>query len=247
MAEEAAQAPAEGQDTPTNESAPQVEDTREPAAPEETGHAADEQAEIDYRKRYEDLRPEFDRTKAELKQASQYQQVVEALQSDDPQERAWAADILGLEFDGEEDDDGPDDEGDEEFRDPRVDQLLQEKQEQEREQYLASLEQSIDSQIDALDKEHKVDLDDDEKEVIFAVALSLPPGEDGQPDVKTAFTKFTGIADNRIKKYRESKKGAPSPPAAGGSPGSSQVDLSDRRSRLDYANQVAERALQRER
>ena len=242
MAEEATQAPEGTQDTPTEVSAP-PEDTREATAPETTDTAEETAQEIDYAKRYNDLRPEYDRTTAELKEAKQAQQVIAALQSDDPQERAWAADILGLEL--EDEGDTPDEEGEDQFRDPRVDQILEEKQREQHEKQIAELEDHIDTTMESLAKADKTPLEESEKEWIFARTLSLPPDEQGRPPVEKAYKEYRAVQDTWIKRYRESKRDAPTPPVPGQS-GSTQVDLSDRKSRLARANEVAQRALMRE-
>ena len=134
MDQESAAAPADGQDT-SQESAPPSEDTREATAPSTEETAGESQETIDYEKRYNDLRPEYDRNQQALKEAQQYQAVVEALQSDDPQERAWAADILGLDFQ-EDEEEGDSDTEDEEFKDTRVDHLLADQERQQHEAYL---------------------------------------------------------------------------------------------------------------
>ena len=242
MDQESTAAPAEGQDTPTDESAPQVEETREQTPPNEDTASQDQQETVDWEKRYNDLRPEYDRGQQALKEAQQYQQVVQALQSDDPQERAWAADILGLEF---EDGDTPDDEEEEEFRDPRVDQLLAQQQEQAYEQEIQALDSHISSTIDQLAEKHKLDLSDEEKDLIYAQTLALEPAEGNQPNVSRAFEMYTGILDKHIKRYREGKKNAPSPPVPGQS-GANAAQPETRKERQALAMQLAQRASMRD-
>lgn len=82
-----------------SEQAP-VEET--PEVVEEETTAVDEQPEVNWEKRYNDLRPEFDRTSQE---AAQYRSLVEGLSSDDFDTRLQAAEaLLGIEFVDTEDD-----------------------------------------------------------------------------------------------------------------------------------------------
>jgi hypothetical protein len=144
-------------------------------------------------------------------------------------------DMLGLEVEDTDEEETP------EFRDPRVDEILAEKQRAEEEAELDRLEKSITSQITEMAQRNKLDLTDDETELIFDKVLALPP-IDGQPQIEAAFKKVTGIRDSVIKKYRDSKRDQPSPPPVSSASGTPHVPSgNDRKSTLAAANAVVNR------
>lgn len=77
---------------------PEVEQAPVEGTPEQT------QEQIDWQKRYEDLRPQYDRTMTEAQEARKYREAAEALQSDDDDARRRAAEFLGLEIEEPEPD-----------------------------------------------------------------------------------------------------------------------------------------------
>lgn len=230
MAEEATESPAEEQDTTQD-------------APVETGDAQEEttsqeeasQEEVDWQKRYTDLRSDYDRRNPGY-------QLVDALQNPETRDEAFErlAEELGYDLEEEEEEEDDEDlEDEEEFRDPRVDELLSEREQELRERYLDDLESYIDTELGKLAKSAGIEeLTERQQNVIYSL---VEVGEDGVPDVASAFKELTGLRDDAIKSYRTSKKGAPSPPVKG-SAGEPQVnDHTDGKARRQKALEVVNR------
>jgi hypothetical protein len=233
MPEEAATTPeAEAQETSTTAGTPGEET---PATP-----ATSEQETVDFEKRYNDLRPEFDRTTGQLKEAEPAIQLYQALQN--PETRG---DVLRYLQENLVEEDGaagePGDEEDQQVQDPRVDQLAQEFEQDRFERYLTDLESYIDSSVDDLAKDAGVKLTDDERNLIFA---TVEIQDDGSPKVEEAFKRISGLRDLHIKEYRDSKKDAPPPPAPQGGSGEPQAPTGDPKARLSRAMEVANRAFE---
>ena len=197
------QAPDQG----TPENAGTVEET---PGTDEQQHEG-QQPEVDWQKRYEDMRSEFDRRGTRLSELQQQAQLLEALQSGDAdlQRQAYAA--LGLEI--------VDDAADDTYADPQ-DQLAQrlealEAQIQQRDQQaqqatqIAQIEQHVEQQLAGLDG-----LDDSDREWIVNTAVAMPPTPEGMPDIQAAHEKFVAWETARQQKWRESKR-APSIKAGG--------------------------------
>ncbi len=205
--------------------APESQDT--PASPEsdpaEGGTPAPESNDspaTDWEKRYSDLQPEYTRASQE---AAQYRQIIDLARQGDPE----AIRYLGLDL-AEDDDDLEDEDEAEDFRDPRVDALLQEQAQRAEQAEIDSLESYVDGEIDALAKAAKYDLTEAEKDLIFG---ALAPGDDGNPDVARAFKKVTELRDAHIESYRKSKKASP---VEIGSAGTENIDLSNPGERTKY-------------
>lgn len=212
-----------------DEAAPAVEqDTQAPeqtAAPDGTPapESSDSQPEsqTNWEERYSNLQPEYTRATQE---AAQYRQIIELARQGDAEALEW----LGLQL--EEDEDVDDEDTEPEYRDPRVDELLQLEQQRQAETELDQLESYVEGEIDALAKSAGVeDLSDTEMDLIFA---ALTPGEDGNPDVAGAFKKVTGLRDAHIKSYVANKRRAPLAPS--GSSPSHQPDLDDPEQRRQW-------------
>lgn len=205
------------QSTPTPE---QSSDSRQGAPAESPDSNAQTQDSTDWQSRYENQQGALTQAQQE---AAQYRQIVALAQQGDPQ----ALEYLGLSLADEEADD---DESEPEFHDPRVDQLLQVEQQRAQEAELDQLESHVDGEIDRLAKAAGIDdLSDDAKDLIFG---ALTPGQDGQPDVETAFKKVTGLTDAAIKSYVEGKRRPQ--PAPSGSSASHQPDLDVTEQRREY-------------
>lgn len=193
---------------------------------------------------------------ARVKEAEAATQFVTALNNPDTRDEAlsWVfetfgedafkatAKKLGYELDGQDGDKkGSEDQPQEQFQDPRVDQLLEERQQQQYEQQLEALEKSIGSEIDRLDEQHATKLTPDEKAAVFEWTLTMDPTADG-PNVSGAFERLTGIVDRRLKSYRESKKQAPAPPNQGSQSGVPTAPVGDGKARRARALEVANQA-----
>lgn len=215
-----------------------------------------EEARGAYEDAYKRLQADYTRKRQEesatVKEAESATQLISALNNPETRDDAllWVfqslgeeafqavASKLGYELDGQsqETEDPPQ----ESFHDPRVDQLLAEKQESEHQAQLDQIESDINSKIDALDKQAKTALTQEEKEDIFALVLTLDPTAEG-PDVEAAFTRFTGHFDRRLKALRERKKDVPAPPNSG-SPGVPTTPVGDGKARRSHALEIANQA-----
>lgn len=229
MADEAIEAPAdetsesEVQDTPSPEGTPD-----DSSAPEESSEA------IDWQKRYEDLRPQWDRTKQQNAQYEQYLPLIQSLQND-PQGTIRA---LQEEYGAETDDD-------DEFEDPgeRALRILQEQQETaqqtaERERREQFDEQFVDEGIAELTKRDNSKLSDTAEAVVHALATHPAlRGEGGAPGVEDAYKALKTFEKEVRDSYIASKK-APRIPS--GRPGERQADLSTTEGRTqEMANIIA--------
>lgn len=200
---------------------PPTEDTAtQEAAPEGTpAEAADP-----FEKRYNDLRPEYDRTTQRL---SQYEQLVDHLQ--DPEYQAEALEALGLQLAEEERDE--DDDWDEDDPSERIEQMENYLEQQSQAAYQAQQEDAmldrVEEGVDALQKEHG-EFDDEELELLLDAA-EANPDDDGIPDVKYAYELLTKVADARREKYLASKKGTQLP---GGQAAVEDVDIDDEQARI---------------
>jgi hypothetical protein len=228
MPEEGSEAPAAEQDTSHD-------------APVETGDANEapeaSQEDTNWEQRYSDLRSEFDRRNPGY-------QLIEALQDPRTRDDAFArlAEELGYELEGDEEEyeDEDDEEDEEEFRDPRVDHLLSEREQELRERYLDDLESYIDSEAVKLAKSAGIDeLTDRQMNVIYSL---VEIDADGVPDVAEAFKELTGLRDDAIKSYRASKRDAPSPPVKGSAGERQGIDYTDGKARRQRALEIANRS-----
>lgn len=146
----------------------------------------------------------------------------------------------GYQFDEEPDE--PDEE-DIDFRDPRVDQLLQEREQdklrQRQEQAWQAQIDSINTQLSTLQKDLGRALDQDEINEIGDLAQSPKClDSEGMPDVRAAFERLSA-RDKRIRKAAFGpKRGAPSAPA--GRSGSEKVDTTDPQERIRLMAEIME-------
>lgn len=202
---EEAQAPAT--DTPT-ESAP-VEDTQTPV--------------VDWEQRYTHLRPEFDRTKQQLRELEEErEQLLAAQQQAQP------------EFDDEYVD-----------YDDRIDRLealisQQDQRWQEHQDTLAQEQQAeletqfVNDNIETLEKEIDEEFTDEEWNTI-GILSERYRDEEGRPDVRFAYEQLFGkIVNPRREKYVTTKK---SPKVNSGPAAAQSIDLDDPKTRREYLNQ----------
>lgn len=229
MADEAIEAPDAGLDADVQDT-PAPEGTPADAAPE-----APSEPSIDWQKRYEDLRPQWDRTKQQVAEYEQYAPLIQSLQNDP------AGTIRALQEqygDALEDDD-------DEFEDPgeRALRMLQEQQETAqqaaaREQRAAAEEQYVAEGIDALSKRDNVELSDHAQALLYALATNDSlRGENGAPDVETAYEALRSFEKEVKENYISSKK-APRIPS--GRAGEKSVDLSNDADRINYFAELAQ-------
>lgn len=187
---------------------------------------------------------------AELDQAVTF---VSDLVSDEPnatQEAVFRtlAERLGYEFD---EDDTPaeteteTDEATPEFRDPRLDPIIAEREAEkaakadaEHREYLAQQETAITDGISALAKTDGIELTDEEMDIIFDGVLALPAHEGG-PALQQAYDRYKAATKAHTDRWVKSKKTAQAP---GGSGAEEPVDFSNEEARLAYTARAVEAA-----
>lgn len=217
MPDEANAAPATEQDTP----APAAPEEGTPA-PEPTPDGGGE-PDIDYKDRYENLRPEHTRATQE---AAEFRRLTEAARKGDTD----ALDALGIPYETDEPD---------EFEDPdetlrrEFEALKNEhqtaKQQSEKAQFEEQEAEYIANEIDALEKKAGVELDDDAVDFVIDRARANR-AENGAPNVEQAFKGFTSVLDTHQERYLKSKNDAPKAPVGG--PGEEKFDPTNDDERL---------------
>lgn len=222
------QAPEAGTPEPADPQPAAPGTTTEPAAPA-----------VDYEQRYNDLRPQYDRTNTELQQ---YRQVIEGLGSEDPAVREWAAAQLGLELQQEQQ------EEQDQFTALAAqvaqlqEQLQQSQQQSQQDAVTAYVEQYTQVALDALDG-----LDDAEKAWVLRAAVALPPVESPEgvpvPDVASAMREFEEFIGAQKQSWAQTKR-APRPPASGSS--ATEAPNLDEMSRQDRWDHMAQRLMDAE-
>lgn len=209
---------------------PTPEETQDTSAgaPDE-GHAHDEtQSVIDWQKRYEDLRPQFDRTAQEK---AQYEALVDSLTDPDTQAEALAA--FGIEIDD-------DDEEEDLLADPtdhlssRIEQLearLAQRAEAEQQfAYQEAVTDHVATEIASLEQKTGEQFSAEEIQFLHARAATNPD-HNGLPDVQSAWQALDGVWQARQRKYIESKR---APRIPGGQSATQAPDLSTEQARAEY-------------
>lgn len=224
MPEEAPEAPVEEQETPES---PEAEAPEAPDTPEQ--EETPSEPEIDYRKRYEDLRPEFDRAN----------QVLAALQGrHGPEAQAQAAQMFGFELEDVEEIENEDLDPREEIE--KIRRELRERDEQAEAKELELAEQEwIQQEIGKVAKSEGRDLTQEEKDIITSYAISHR-FEDGQPDIEGGHERLRAIYKAAKDRLISSKRNAPTPPQ--GAPGDETIDTSTPEGRRAAIEQIAEAA-----
>jgi hypothetical protein len=213
--------------------APAPQDTPPaPPAPEGTPGPQD----VDYRKRYDDLRPQFDRTAQE---AAALRTEMERVTGDPDYQRQLMAQ-WGYEV---EDLDPREPDASEELRSQLAE--LQEWKtnltaEQQQAQQERQLQASLDEQFRAIDP--KGEFDQPTREWLEAKSITLDPRDDGMPDIAGAFKAFTDWELSRQKQWQQTKR-APHF-AADGTAAASAPDL-DKMNPTELAEWMAEEAMAR--
>lgn len=169
------------------------------AATRDESTTTDSQSADPYEKRYNDLRPQYDRTQSELKQ---YRDFIESLQNEETQAQALQA--LGLALDDEDEDEL--DLSDPDVQIAEIREYLQAQENQRAEQYHEELlDQYVDQELDRIEKEVGSKLSDDHQALLYSIASSNPD-EDGLPDFDYANKALSGWGEANRKAYLESKK-----------------------------------------
>jgi hypothetical protein len=178
---------------------------------------------------------------------------IEQLQNDPETQLALLrqlAEVHGYDIEGDDDEGeadatlGSDSEEEFDFRDPRVDALLAEReaaqQQAEWDAYVAGVEEYIESQFESLAKEAGRELSDEEKDLVVSYAVSMDLDGQGRPQIGKAFEQLRRIEAGWQTRWIESKK---APHVSGdGVPGSERVDLSKSDKRVNRMMQIVEQA-----
>jgi hypothetical protein len=209
---------------------PAQQDTAAVAGPEQAPGTAQEQqpAGDPYEKRYNDLRPQFDRTTQELSEIKQQQQLYEiALTTTDPDTQRQALQQLGYDVPDEVEDVEPAEWTDDE--DPLADvrqELAELKQWRDQNQSQAQeaagfefLMGHINNEVERLGMDK---LDEATRQLVLSQALAspgvpAPPGapHDELPNVEAAWKQFQAWRDEEQKRWAKTKSSAPYVPPGG--------------------------------
>lgn len=240
--------------TVSDEGAPEIGQ----GAPESTGAPEGQAPEFDYRKGYDELRPEYTRTTQELAQAredlDQFEDLFDALH--DPERQAEALAYLGFE---------PANAGDpatdadlDEFVDPLEAEIKElratvsdlqhqrqtEAEEQERQAILDMRDEYIGEAISFIEEQTGRTFTEQQERVLGNLAIANET-EDGIPDVQTAYNLIygkEGILEAERSAWIDSKTGAPVAPG-----GQTSTKLEKPQTSAERARYVDERLAQLER
>lgn len=214
-----------------DDQAPTVDTPEQTANTPESGTGTQEQT-TNWQERYDHLRPEFTRATQDRdryrQEAEEYKQLVAALQDEDPAARLAAAERLGLQLIDEDDTQS----------DPQ-EQLARELAElkqwrdeftgaQQQEQYVATIEQSVEQQLEQIGG-----LTDKQKDWIVSRAIALPPTQEGLPDIQAAHAEFSELINTEKQSWAKTKPRSAFTSATG-KEGTQVPDLNDRQQRVDW-------------
>jgi hypothetical protein len=213
MADEPVAAPLATEDTPAAPEAPVSTDTPTPESPEV----------IDYKQRYEDLRPEFDRRNELLAD-------IEGRNGPDRQARALQ-EHARIEL---EDEEAQAELEDDEFELPpdpgeEIAQIRQELAERDEASEQAEFNDLEDRYIEAtlgdLEGKENLKLTDDEKALVRNYGLNNRDEFDGKPDLEGGFAALKASLEADRKRYMESKRNAVLAPV--GTEGEQKINTRD--------------------
>lgn len=197
--------------------------------PKKSGSPEDD---IDWKKRYEDLRPEADRRASTI---------ADLEGKNGPERQAEALRQFNVELEADDDDDELDD--DPELRDPleEVDEIREELANRDEDAKAAEFDQLerkyVEETVEKLESDRDVELGDDEYGWVVTHALMHRDEESGRPDLEGGFEQLKKLQDQARDGYRESKRAVP-PPL--GTEGEQKVDLKDPEARRKYMAEVYE-------
>jgi hypothetical protein len=204
--------------------APAPQDTPAVPAPDGTPPPP----EINYQQRYDDLRPQFDRTNQE---AAELRAEMQRVATDEEYQRQlmtqWGYDI------DEPDAQAPD--PSEELR-AQLAELQEWKNATTAEQQQRAQLNTITTSVDEQFRNLAPDLDDSTKEWITTRALNMDAREDGMPDIYSAHKAFTDWELARQKAWASGKRAAPRI-SANGAEGTQAPNLDDRQARVAFMAQ----------
>jgi hypothetical protein len=233
MPDEAAVTP----EAPINGTPPETKATPEPGAPVEAPQT--ESPEVDWKQRYEDLRPEADRRASVL---------ADIEGRNGPERQAQALEQYArIEL---EDDNEPVEEGEFELPPDPLDEIEAIKQElAQRDEAAQAAEfdgleaEYIEETVKGLEGEKNLKLSDEEYDAVVNHALSNRDPHDGKPDLEGGFAKLEAIQKAIVKRnaeYAQSKDQAALAPV--GATGEHKIDLKDKDARQKLGTEVFEAA-----
>lgn len=191
-------------------------DTAAVAGPEGAPGTAQEQAEIDWEKRYQDLQPEYTRATQRASELEQRQQWYDLLvTTDDADTRRQAAEALGFELPDEEEG-----ELEQPYQDPYEElrgevSSLRERYEQDQSTQRETEEaQIVEGFVFDRLKELDPDLPEGVRQMLVAHAIhaldpiALPPGSvvSALPDIDTAYAQWQSEQDGLMKGWAKTKR-----------------------------------------
>lgn len=186
--------------------------------PESAPTGTPDAPQVDYEQRYNNLRPEFDRTKQQLAQLN------------DPEHQRQLMAQWGYEVEDAQPEQewvDPTDELRQELNELKQwrDQRTQAEQEQEQLQRITA---SVDDQFKAA----QADLDPATREWVTTRALNMDPREDGMPDIAGALEAYGAWVEGQQKQWEEQRRKPRAPKIpSGGQEGTSAPNLNDREQR----------------
>lgn len=214
------EAPATDQETPPTDDIPASPDEETPV------EASDNRTEsVNWEKRYNDLRPEWDRTKQQL---SQYEQFIGNLRN--PETQAEALRALGYELEADDAEPEDDDADPYESRFEKIESFLEQQAEaQAQAEFEAMFEDYVDQEVSKLDP--KGEFDQDYIELLVAAA---PVDEDGIPDIEASHKRLQARIEADFNKRLKAKR---APQAPSGASATNHPDLDDPEARRDWVTQ----------
>lgn len=225
---------AEGDDQGTPETGP---DGGNPDEPDSAGSPSESPDDgIDWKQRYEDLRPEADRRAsliADLEGRNGQDRYAEALREVARIELQEEQEAAPEEFDDLDEPDPNEEIG-------KIREELAQRDAAAEEAYLQGLEEEyIEDTVEELETEHNLKLNDKEYSVVVNHAVANRDPHDGRPDLKGGFELLKEVRGAERKRYTKSKDGV-EPPA--GTPGEPKIDLRNKDARQKLGVEVFEAA-----
>jgi len=211
----------------SDQQAPAEQDTPAVAGPEQAPGTAQEQPQEDlsvYKERYHNLQPEYTRATQERAELQQWKEWAElALTTDDLDTQRQALTRLGYDIPDEVEDVEPAEWTDEPPHDPRLDEIVAWKEQQEAAAREAAgfefLTGHINSEVERLGMNQ---FDEGTRQWILSRALAnpgipAPPGSphDELPNVEAALKEFQQWETERQKQWAQTKRSAPYVPPGG--------------------------------
>jgi len=221
--DEAAVAQAPDKGTPTPEAVEPDAPSKEPDSPEE----------IDWKQRYEDLRPEADRRASLLAD-------IEGRNGPERQEQALAehARIELAEEEAEEPEEEYDLPPDPSDEIAEVKQQLAEEREQREEAEFDNLEQEyIEKTVEGLEGNENLKLSEEDYDLVVNYGLAHRDPHDGKPDLEGGLAKLKASWEADRKRYAESKETFVPPVGTTGEP---KINLRDKEARQKLGVEVFE-------